>query len=143
LNDSNMFEMQVDDIFTITGRGTVFVGQIQSGSISIYDTAICRMGSKELPIHVVGIEESGTSRALQSAQAGTTVGVVCRAIDLSSLSDAFTGEGDQARVVGTKLLSLSLGTAATSQHSSVSRGLIVGILIASAIVILYLFLIRG
>lgn len=104
----NMFEMLVEDIFTITGSGTVFVGRIRSGSISIGDPVICKTRSTEVHSRVTGLQEPGSGRLLKSAEAGsTTVGVVCRTIDQSSLSDAFEGEGDSMRVVGVTLV---LGT---------------------------------
>jgi len=38
-----MFEINVEDIFSITGRGTVFVGRILSGKISVGDPALSRV----------------------------------------------------------------------------------------------------
>ena len=99
-----MFEILVEDIFSITGRGTIFAGTIQSGSISIGDPVLCKTRSTEVSTHVISLEELGTGRLLKTAETGTRVAVLCKKVDHKSISDAFEGEGDNSRVVGVKLI---------------------------------------
>lgn len=94
-----MFEIIIDDIFSITGRGTVFVGRILSGKISVGDPVLCTTRSTEINTRVIGLEEPKTGRLLESAESGSTVGVLCKYLDQKSLRDAFEGEGENARVV--------------------------------------------
>ena len=37
IKDNNDFYMEIEDIFTITGRGTVLVGNIKSGTVYLND----------------------------------------------------------------------------------------------------------
>lgn len=99
-----MFEMLVEDIFTISGLGTVFAGRIRSGSVSIGDPVVCKTRSTEIQTRVISLEEMGTHRSLKSAEAGASVGVVCKTIKHSSLSDVFEADGDRMRVVGVTLV---------------------------------------
>jgi selenocysteine-specific translation elongation factor len=99
-----MFEVIVQDIFSITGRGTIFAGEIRSGSISVGDPVICKTPSKEIHTRVISLEELGSGRSLQNAEAGARVGVLCKQIDHKSLGDAFEGEGENARPVGVTLI---------------------------------------
>lgn len=99
-----MFEMIVEDIFTITGRGTVFLGKIRSGSVSVGDPIVCKTRSVEMQTRVIGLEEMGTLKLLKTADAGASVGIVCKEVDLSSLPDAFERDGDTMRVVGVTLV---------------------------------------
>jgi translation elongation factor EF-Tu-like GTPase len=98
-----MFEIAVEDIFSITGRGTVFAGKILVGQISIGDPVLCKTPSREIRTRVISIEELGTRKSLQSAEAGARVGVLCKYIDHQSFSDAFSGEGENAKVIGVTL----------------------------------------
>ena len=56
---------------------------------------------------MIGLEELGTTRQLKSAEAGSSVGVLCRRIDHQSIADAWEGEGENARIVG---VTLTLGS---------------------------------
>jgi translation elongation factor EF-Tu-like GTPase len=98
-----MFEINVEDIFSITGRGTVFLGKILSGKISIGDPVLVKTRSKEINTRVISLEDPGTRKSVQSAEEGSTVGVVCKQIDHKSIADAWQGQGETARVVGVTL----------------------------------------
>jgi translation elongation factor EF-Tu-like GTPase len=98
-----MFEIVVEDIFSITGRGTVFTGKIQAGAISVGDPVICKTPSREIRTRVISLEELGSRKSLKSAQAGATVGVLCKYIDHESFADAYVGEGANARLAGVTL----------------------------------------
>jgi elongation factor Tu len=70
------FLMSVEDVFSITGRGTVATGRIERGKVKVGDT-----------VELVGIKETKTSvitgvemfrKLLDDAQAGDNVGLLLR-----------------------------------------------------------------
>ena len=73
------FAMPVEDVFTITGRGTVATGRVERGVVKVGD-----------PVEIVGLhDEPGTSvvtgvemfrKLLDSAEAGDNVGVLLRGV---------------------------------------------------------------
>ena len=73
------FAMPVEDVFTITGRGTVATGRVERGVVKVGD-----------PVEIVGLQdEPGTSvvtgvemfrKLLDSAEAGDNVGVLLRGV---------------------------------------------------------------
>ena len=74
------FLMPVEDVFTITGRGTVATGRVERGEVNVGDT-----------IEVVGLAEESKSyvvtglemfrKTLDSAVAGDNVGALLRGVD--------------------------------------------------------------
>ncbi len=73
------FLMPVEDVFTITGRGTVATGRVERGTVKIQD-----------PVEIVGIKETSTSvvtgiemfrKSLDFAQAGDNAGILLRGVD--------------------------------------------------------------
>ncbi len=73
------FLMPVEDVFTITGRGTVATGRVERGVIKVQD-----------PVEIVGIKATKTSvvtgvemfrKSLDFAQAGDNAGILLRGID--------------------------------------------------------------
>jgi elongation factor Tu len=70
--------LPVEDVFSITGRGTVATGRVERGTVKVGD-----------PVEIVGIYETNTSvvtgvemfrKLLDQAQAGDNVGVLLRGI---------------------------------------------------------------
>ena len=78
------FLMPVEDVFTITGRGTVATGRVERGEVNVGDT-----------IEVVGLAEESKSyvvtglemfrKTLDSAVAGDNVGALLRGVDRKDL----------------------------------------------------------
>jgi translation elongation factor EF-Tu-like GTPase len=68
------FEMRVEDVFKISGRGVVVTGKIAVGVVRIGDRAILRSGSADKPCRVTRIENLRTLR--DAATAGENVGVM-------------------------------------------------------------------
>ena len=78
------FLMPVEDVFTITGRGTVATGRVERGQLNLNDT-----------VEIVGIAEETTStvvtgiemfrKRLPSAQAGDNIGALLRGIDRKNI----------------------------------------------------------
>ena len=73
------FLMPVEDVFTITGRGTVATGRVERGVVKVQDE-----------VEIVGIKESAKSvvtgvemfrKLLDQAEAGDNIGVLLRGID--------------------------------------------------------------
>jgi len=70
------FLMPIEDIFAITGRGTVVTGRIEQGTIKISEQ-VQVVGAKPIPsINVTGIEMF--NKLLDYAEAGENVGVLLR-----------------------------------------------------------------
>ncbi|KAI4453293.1 elongation factor tu-related [Holotrichia oblita] len=77
------FLLPVEDIFTITGRGTVATGRVERGTIKINDTVeLVGMGAKK-QIVVTGVEMF--RKLLDQAQAGDNVGLLLRGIDRTEI----------------------------------------------------------
>ena len=73
------FLMPVEDVFTITGRGTVATGRVERGQIKIQE-----------PVEIVGLKATKSSvvtgiemfrKSLDFAQAGDNAGILLRGID--------------------------------------------------------------
>ncbi|MCI9032017.1 MAG: elongation factor Tu [Clostridia bacterium] len=73
------FLMPVEDVFTITGRGTVATGRVERGQIKVGD-----------PVEIVGIKATRSSvvtgiemfrKSLDAAMAGDNAGVLLRGVD--------------------------------------------------------------
>src|SRR6187455_3252166 len=73
------FLMSVEDVFSITGRGTVATGRIERGVVKLNDT-----------VEIVGLRDTTTSvvtgiemfrKLLDSGQAGDNVGILLRGIE--------------------------------------------------------------
>ncbi len=74
------FLMPVEDVFTITGRGTVATGRIETGVINSNDPVeIIGMGEEKLTSTVTGVEMF--RKILDYGEAGDNVGLLLRGID--------------------------------------------------------------
>jgi elongation factor Tu len=74
------FLMPVEDVFTITGRGTVATGRIEAGVINSNDAVeIIGMGEDKLTSTVTGVEMF--RKILDYGEAGDNVGLLLRGID--------------------------------------------------------------
>ena len=81
------FLMAVEDVFTITGRGTVVTGRIERGQVKVGDeTEIVGFLEKPKKTVVTGVEMF--RKLLDSGQAGDNVGCLLRGIDKD---DVFRG----------------------------------------------------
>ena len=74
------FLMPVEDVFSITGRGTVATGRIETGIINTGDPVdIIGMGAEKLKSTVTGVEMF--RKILDTGEAGDNVGLLLRGID--------------------------------------------------------------
>lgn len=77
------FLMPIEDVFSITGRGTVGTGRVESGLIKVGDP-VERVGIKETRSTVVtGVEMF--RKLLDDAQAGDNVGLLLRGVEKDEL----------------------------------------------------------
>ena len=78
------FLMPVEDVFTITGRGTVATGRIETGVINSGDPVdILGMGDEKLSSTVTGVEMF--RKILDRGEAGDNVGLLLRGIEKSDI----------------------------------------------------------
>ena len=74
------FLMPVEDVFTITGRGTVATGRIERGAVKVGDTVeIVGMQEKAKSTVVTGVEMF--RKLLDQAVAGDNIGALLRGVD--------------------------------------------------------------
>ncbi|ODS78654.1 MAG: translation elongation factor Tu [Cytophagaceae bacterium SCN 52-12] len=74
------FLMPVEDVFSITGRGTVATGRIERGVVNTGDAVdILGMGAENLKSTVTGVEMF--RKILDRGEAGDNVGLLLRGID--------------------------------------------------------------
>ena len=77
------FLMPVEDVFTITGRGTVATGRVERGTIRVNDTVeIVGMGSQKQTV-VTGVEMF--RKLLDEARAGDNVGLLLRGVQRTEI----------------------------------------------------------
>ena len=77
------FLMPVEDVFTITGRGTVATGRVERGVCKVGDTVeILGLGSDKSSV-ITGVEMF--RKLLDEAQAGDNIGVLLRGIQRSDI----------------------------------------------------------
>jgi elongation factor Tu len=78
------FLMPVEDVFSITGRGTVATGRIETGKIKTgEEVQIIGLGHEALKSVVTGVEMF--RKILDDGQAGDNVGLLLRGIDKESI----------------------------------------------------------
>lgn len=78
------FLMPIEDVFTITGRGTVATGRIETGVANTGDAVeIIGMGADKLTSTITGVEMF--RKILDRGEAGDNVGLLLRGIDKSEI----------------------------------------------------------
>ena len=78
------FLMPVEDVFSITGRGTVATGRVERGTVKMSDTVeIVGLSEEKKSTVITGIEMF--RKLLDSAEAGDNVGLLLRGIDKKAI----------------------------------------------------------
>ncbi len=78
--DNKPFLLPVEDVFTISGRGTVATGRVERGVAHVGDAVeIVGLKEKPTPTTITGLEMF--RKLLDEAQAGDNVGALLRGID--------------------------------------------------------------
>ncbi len=77
------FLMPVEDVFTITGRGTVATGRVERGTVKVGDTVeIVGMGARKQTV-ITGVEMF--RKLLDQAQAGDNIGLLLRGVERNEI----------------------------------------------------------
>ncbi len=78
------FLMPVEDVFSITGRGTVATGRVESGTIHVQDTVeIVGLKEEKRKVVVTGVEMF--HKMLDEGQAGDNIGVLLRGVQRNEI----------------------------------------------------------
>ncbi|KAI4453341.1 elongation factor tu-related [Holotrichia oblita] len=78
------FLMPVEDVFTITGRGTVATGRVERGTLKVQDEVeIIGLAEEKRKVVVTGIEMF--RKLLDQAQAGDNIGALFRGVQRSEI----------------------------------------------------------
>ena len=78
------FLMPIEDVFSITGRGTVATGRIETGVVKVGDEVqIIGLGAENLKSVVTGVEMF--RKLLDEGEAGDNVGLLLRGIDKNQI----------------------------------------------------------
>jgi elongation factor Tu len=78
------FLMPVEDVFSITGRGTVATGRIETGIIKVgEEVEIIGLGAEKMKSTVTGVEMF--RKLLDQGEAGDNVGLLLRGIDKNQI----------------------------------------------------------
>ncbi len=87
------FQMIVEDIFMIRGRGIVVVGLIKSGVLKVGDKVIIKRQMEDKEAEITGIEMFG--KKSKEAKAGEKVGVLLKDISENEIQpgDRLAGSG--------------------------------------------------
>ncbi|MGE5674187.1 MAG: elongation factor Tu [Mycobacterium leprae] len=79
-DDAKPFLMPVEDVFTITGRGTVVTGRVERGHLKVGET-VAIIGLKEETKNTVATGLEMFRKLLDEVMAGDNVGVLLRGVD--------------------------------------------------------------
>jgi translation elongation factor EF-Tu-like GTPase len=78
------FVMTIEDVFSITGRGTVATGRVTAGTIKVGDQVmITRAGQQLLTSRITGVE--AFRKKLTEAHAGDNVGLLLEGVTKKDL----------------------------------------------------------
>ncbi len=87
-NYQDTFCITVQDVFTITGGGTVITGRVEAGAVHVGETVtLRRLNGATSNVTVTGIEQF--RKICESAKAGENVGILLRGITRNDI-----GQGD-------------------------------------------------
>jgi len=82
--DDKPFLMPIEDVFTITGRGTVATGRVERGTLKVSDTVeIVGLTEEKRQVVVTGVEMF--RKLLDSAQSGDNVGLLLRGVQRTDI----------------------------------------------------------
>jgi|GEM_PF-277516 len=97
-----LFEMKINDVFTISGRGTVASGKINAGSVRLNDEVTVIGGNQEIKTKVIGIETFNATP--DEAKVGDEVGLILDKINKKDvkkghiLTRIFTSEVQEQKI---------------------------------------------
>jgi len=78
------FMMSIENVMTITGRGTVATGQVERGTVKVgQEVHVIGLGTELLKTTVTGVETF--QRVMDHAEAGDSVGLLLRGVDKNAI----------------------------------------------------------
>jgi translation elongation factor EF-Tu-like GTPase len=78
------FQMTVEDVFSIRGRGTVVTGRIAAGTVQVGDAIYLHHSGNVITTVVNGIEI--LRQVVQQAETGDNVGLLLRALERNQVA---------------------------------------------------------
>jgi len=81
---SGPFSMQIEDIFTIKGRGTVVTGRVATGTVRVGDPLVIEGAHQPVATKCTGVEMF--RKTLDSASQGDNVGLLLEGVDKQHVS---------------------------------------------------------
>lgn len=78
------FLMPIEDVFSITGRGTVATGRIEAGVVNVGDEIVIMTKNGEIKSVVTGVEMF--RKLLDRGEAGDNVGLLLRGVEKDAIS---------------------------------------------------------
>ena len=117
------FLMPIEDVFSITGRGTVATGRIETGVANTGDAVdIIGMGAEKLTSTVTGVEMF--RKILDRGEAGDNVGILLRGIEKTDISRGMVickqGPLLHTRSLKRKFISLKKKKVDVTLHSTIT-----------------------
>jgi len=93
------FMMPVEDVFSITGRGTVATGRVERGQVKVGDEVeILGLTEEPKKTTVTGVEMF--RKILDYAEAGDNIGALLRGIDRNEVERGQVKVGDEVEILG-------------------------------------------
>jgi translation elongation factor EF-Tu-like GTPase len=91
MSTDTTFRMTVTDVFAVSGLGTVAAGQIELGTINLYDRVWLRGNDGAVKTGIAFIQAG--SKGVKTATAGENVGLVLRgvAVDRVQVGNVVSG----------------------------------------------------
>jgi translation elongation factor EF-Tu-like GTPase len=96
-DSSYSFLMEIEDVFTVLGRGTVVTGKIKAGSIKMNEEVIIIGGSQEIKTKVLFIEMF--NKAIKEAKAGDNVGLVLHKVNKNDVKRGYIVTAKAERIL--------------------------------------------
>ena len=88
------FLMPIEDVFTITGRGTVTTGRVERGTVKVGDE-VSIVGLREEVRKTVCTGVEMFRKLLDYAEAGDNIGTLLRGVDRKEVEREWYGETEQ------------------------------------------------
>jgi translation elongation factor EF-Tu-like GTPase len=80
-------QFAVKSIFHVTGRGTVFQGEVEDGTVSVGDSVTVSSPANEVSVTVSGIESTSSRKLVSRAKPGDDVAILVRSFDIDEIED--------------------------------------------------------
>jgi hypothetical protein len=86
-NEQYLFSMKIDDVFSISGRGTVVMGKIEFGSVKLNEKVAILGGNQTINTKITGIELF--NKVTNEAKEGDTVGLLLDKVNKNEVKKGY------------------------------------------------------